>query len=131
MGVIYQCGPPAPYVLIVCLSSHLCLCLVFVFADQEHPDVLHVDVEPDVPQVHVTGGRVMPTNRPQPITASLYILDRGQVKSRYGYTLQPVSHSRAATRTKPNLYYISIRKLVEKNVLLDKVDNCLCLNASE
>ena len=45
-----------------------------MLADQEHPDVLHVDVEPDVPQVHVTGGRVMPTNRPQPMTASLYNL---------------------------------------------------------
>ena len=101
---------PAP----LCINSLFIVSSMFVFcvvlADQEHPDVLHVDVEPDVPQVHVTGGRVMPTNRPQPITASLYILDRGQVKSRYGYTLQPVSHSRAATRIKPNLYYI--KKLV-------------------
>ena len=86
-----------------------------MLADQEHPDVLHEDVEPDVHHVHVTGGRVMSSNRPQLITASLYIPDRGQVKSRYGYTLQPVSHSRAATRIKPNLYYI--KKLVKNHLI--------------
>ena len=75
-----------------------------MLADQEHPDVLHEDVEPDVHHVHVTGGRVMSSNRPQLITASLYIPDRGQVKSRSGSTLQQVSYSRAATKTKPNFY---------------------------
>ena len=65
-GVIYQHGPP------LCNNSFVRhLIYVRVITDQEYQDVLH-DVEPDVPQVHVTGGRVMEANRPQSMAASLY-----------------------------------------------------------
>ena len=54
--VIYQCGPP------LCNNSSVRhLIYVRVITDQEDQDVLH-DVEPDVPQEHVTLGRVMEAN---------------------------------------------------------------------
>ena len=75
-----------------------------MLADQEHPDVLHEDVEPDVHSRarHQGQGDVFES------TTAHYRKsvspDRGQVKSRSGSTLQRVSYSWAATETKPNFY---------------------------
>ena len=95
-------GPP------LCNNSFVRhLIYVCVITDQEYQDVLH-DVEPDVPQVHVTGGRVMEANRTTIHDRKSVDLDAARVKCRCGNTLHAVSHPRATTRSKPDLYHLSI-----------------------